>query len=68
MVFTSALAVWLVLIIRGGIGLWSCLLIALAGSAAAALVEMCTKDGYDTFTCPGAAMAVILPLIRLMGG
>jgi len=31
-------------------------------------VEMCTKGGLDTITCPAAAMAVILPLIKLLGG
>ena len=62
---TSAIAVWLVLIFRGGIGGVGCFVIALAGAAVAMFVELCTKDGYDTFTCPAAAMAVILPLITL---
>jgi len=29
---------------------------------------LCTRGGYDTITCPAAAMAVILPLIHLFGG
>lgn len=65
---TSAVAVWSVLMIRGGIGEIGCIIIALAGATAAMFVELCTKDGYDTFTCPAAAMAVILPLIHLFGG
>lgn len=65
---TSAIAVFVVLMVRGGIEAFSCLIIALAGATIAMLVELCTKDGYDTFTCPTAAMAVILPLIHLLGG
>lgn len=65
---TSATAVWIVLMIRGGISGFGCLVIALAGAAVAMFAELCTKDGYDTFTCPAAAMAVILPLIHLFGG
>lgn len=65
---TSAIAVWIVLLIRGGIGVFCCMLIAVAAATAAMFVELCTKDGYDTFTCPAAAMVVILPLIHLFGG
>ena len=54
--------------IRGGIGAFGCLVIAVAAATVAMFVELCTKDGYDTFTCPAAAMVVILPLIRLFGG
>ena len=65
---TSAIAVWIVLMFRGGIGGFGCLIIALAGATMAMFVELCTKDGYDTFTCPAAAMAVILPLSTLFQG
>lgn len=65
---TSSIAVWIVLLIRGGIGAFGCMLIAVAAATAAMFVELCTKDGYDTFTCPAAAMVVILPLIHLFGG
>ena len=65
---TSAIAVFVVLMLRGGIGAFGCVIIALAGAAVAMFVELCTKEGYDTFTCPAAAMAVILPLITLFQG
>ena len=65
---TSAIAVFVVLMLRGGIGVFGCGIIALAGSAVAMFAELCTKDGYDTFTCPAVAMAVILPLIVLFQG
>jgi dolichol kinase len=64
----SLLSVLTVLLIRGGMGFGRCLLISLAGATATTFVELCTKGGLDTITCPAAAMAVILPLIRLLGG
>ena len=39
-----------------------------AAAAVATFVEMCTKNGDDTITCPVAAMAVVLPLTYLLGG
>lgn len=68
MLITSAIAVFIVLSLRGGIDFVGCAVIALAGATVSMVVELCTKNGYDTFTCPFAAMIVILPLIRLMGG
>ena len=68
MFVSSAVAVCIVLLVRGGLGAGSCVFIALAAAAVSALVELCTKDGYDTFTCPAAAMVVILPLIKILGG
>ena len=67
--FLSAVgSVLTVLLIRGGLGFGSCLLIALAAAIVTTYVELCTKDGLDTVTCPMAAMAVILPLIKMLGG
>jgi len=68
MLLTSTLAVWLVLWMRGGLSAGACLAVALPAAAAAMFVELCTKDGYDTFSCPAAAMAVLLPLLRALGG
>ena len=64
----SVLSVLTVLLVRGGLGFGSCLLISLLAAAVTTYVELITKDGLDTITCPAAAMAVILPLIRLLGG
>ncbi len=64
----STLAVLAVMLARGGMSLGQCLLVAAVGSGVSTLVEMCTRGGYDTITCPAAAMAVILPLVHLMGG
>lgn len=65
---SSAIAVLAILLIRGGLDFGACLLIALIAAAVSACVELCTKDGYDTFSCPAAAMAVILPLINILEG
>ena len=68
MLATSAVAVMIVMLARGGMPAGSCALVALAGAAVAALVELYTKGGYDTITCPVAAMLVIMPLTELLGG
>ena len=64
----SVFAVMTVLLIRGGLDFASCLLISLVAAAVTTYVERCTKGGYDTVTCPTAAMAVILPLVHILGG
>ena len=68
MFVSSMLSVLTVLLIRGGLGFGSCLLISLLAAVTTTYVELITKDGLDTITCPAAAMAVILPLIHLLGG
>ena len=65
---TSAVSVFTVLMIRGGMGIFECAVTAILAAAASAYVELCTKNGYDTFTCPAAAMAIILPMIKIFGG
>lgn len=64
---TSAVSVFTVLMIRGGMGIFECAVTAILAAAASAYVELCTKNGYDTFTCPAAAMAIILPMIKILG-
>lgn len=64
----SVLSVLAVLLLRGGLEFWKCGLIAVAAAAATTFVELCTRGGMDTITCPTAAMLVILPLIILLGG
>lgn len=63
----SVLSVFTVLMIRGGLHGMSCLIIALAAAAATTFVELCTKGGNDTVTCPLTAMLIILPLVQLLG-
>ena len=68
MFLSSALSVLIILLLRGSLGLGSCVLIAMVAAAVTTFVELCTNHGLDTITCPLAAMAVILPLIILLGG
>ena len=66
MLLTGSLAVFIILLIRGGLPLWACGLIAVTAGASAAFAELCSKDGIDTVTCPLTAMAVIVPLVKLL--
>ena len=64
----SVLSVLTVLLVRGTPDFFPCLLISLIAATATTYVELITKDGLDTITCPSAAMVVILPLIKILGG
>ena len=55
-----------VLLIRGGLNIAACLLIAIIASSVCTVTEMCTKNGFDTVLCPLAAMAVIIPMSILL--
>ncbi len=68
MFVASAISVFTVLMLRGGMGVGGCAVTAAAAAAVSAFVELCTRGGYDTFTCPAAAMLVVLPLSHLLGG
>jgi len=66
MLLTGSLAVFIILLIRGGLPLWACGLIAVTAGTAAAFAELCSHGGIDTVTCPLTAMAVIVPLAMLL--
>ena len=68
MLITSALAVSIVLIIRGGLKPLPIVLISLLAATASTFVELCSKKGSDTVTCPLVSMLVIIPLLMLFGG
>lgn len=68
MFLTSALSVYLVLSVRGGLNLASCFIISVITAIVCTLVELCTKNGFDTVSCPTAAMIVMIPLIQFLGG
>ena len=68
MVITSAIAVFTVLLLRGGISVGLAAVIAVVAASASALAELCTKNGLDTVTCPLVSMLIILPMISLLGG
>ena len=68
MLVTSAISVFTVLVIRGGISPVWCALIALLAASASTVAELYTKNGLDTVTCPAVSMAIIFPLTTLLGG
>ena len=68
MFLSAVLSVLIVLSVRGGLGFGACLLISLLAATATTYVELITKDGLDTITCPAVAMVVIIPLIKILGG
>ena len=66
MLLTASLAVFIILLIRGGLPLWACGLTAVAAGAAAAFAELCSHGGIDTVTCPLTALSVIVPLAKIL--
>ncbi len=68
MFVTSTIAVFVVLMIRGGVAPLGCLVVALIAAAACTVVELCTNNGFDTVSCPAIAMVIIMPLVTILGG
>lgn len=68
MFVTSALSVCVVLLFRGGLNIFSNLFISVIAATVCTMIELCTKDGFDTVSCPAAAMVVIIPLVAILGG
>ncbi|MBR3752700.1 MAG: phosphatidate cytidylyltransferase [Ruminiclostridium sp.] len=68
MFVVSCLSVALVLTLRGGLTWPTCLVISVITGAVSAVVELFSLNGRDTFYCPLAAMAVLLPLLHILGG
>lgn len=68
MFVTSSLAVACVMLAHNHLRLPAYIVIPIAGAGTATLVEMVSKEGYDTVLCPAAAMAVMIPLMALFGG
>ncbi|MBR7156370.1 MAG: phosphatidate cytidylyltransferase, partial [Lentisphaeria bacterium] len=58
----SALSVFIILLFRGGPDISACAFISVVTAAICALVELFSKNGFDTVTCPAATMAVLVPL------
>ncbi len=63
----SFVSVIVVLLANGSVEWYSCIPIAVLTAAVCAAVELYTKNGMDTLTCPFAAAAIMIPLVRLWG-
>ena len=68
MFICAFISVLLVLFVRGGVSIPLCLSIAITAAIVCTFTEMCTKNGLDTVVCPISAMAVIVPMVTLLGG
>lgn len=67
MFVVSFIAVMVVLLASGALVWYGCIPVAAVTAAACAVVELYTKGGMDTLTCPFAAAAIMIPLVRLWG-
>lgn len=68
MFISSAVSVFIVLTLRGGLAAWESLVISVAAAVVCMFVELISKGGFDTVSCPVAAMVVIIPLLKILGG
>lgn len=64
----SFICVLAILLLRGGLAWYVYPIIALVTAAVSAAVELFTKGGMDTITCPISAMVVLLTTLYLFGG
>ncbi|MCQ1530484.1 diacylglycerol/polyprenol kinase family protein [Lutispora saccharofermentans] len=67
MFVVSFVSVMGVLLVNGSVEWYGYVPIAAATAAVCAVVELYTKGGMDTLTCPFAAAAILIPLVRLWG-
>ncbi len=63
----SLISVFIVLLINANVAWYISLIIAALTAAVSSVVELYTRNGMDTITCPFSAAAVILPLLYLWG-
>ena len=68
MFLTAFLSVLTILLMRGGMSLLRCILVALGTAAVSAETELYSKNGMDTVICPLSSMVVLIPLVYLAGG
>jgi phytol kinase len=67
MFVVSFLSVLAVLLARGSLEWYGYVPVSAATAVVSAVVELYTKGGMDTITCPLAAAAVLIPLTYLWG-
>jgi len=66
MFLCSLVSVCAVLLVRGGISIPMCFVIALIAALVSTVAEIWAKNGLDTIVCPICAMIVILPMVTLL--
>lgn len=68
MFLSSAIAVFIVLSLRNSSIMPVNLVVSIVVALACTFVELCSKNGLDTVTCPVVAMIVAIPLLKILGG
>ena len=68
MLLTSAIAVFTVLQIRGGLDVISSLIVSVLTAGVATFVELCSINGFDTVTCPAISMMIVIVFTKVLGG
>ena len=68
MLLSAFVSVLTVLLIRGGVDVLVAVITAAVAAVAVTFVELITSGGFDTITCPAAALAIIIPMVYLFGG
>lgn len=68
MFICALVSMFTVLLVRGGIAIPMCLLIAVLAALICTFTELCARNGLDTVICPASAMIVIIPLVTIFGG
>lgn len=68
MLIVSFASVLIVLLFRGGMPWYGYIITSALTAVVSAAVELYTKDGFDTITCPFAAAVIIIPCMFLWGG
>lgn len=63
----SFVTVMVILLANGALTWYGCIPAALVTAALCAVVELFTKGGIDTLTCPLTAAAVLIPLVHFWG-
>ena len=67
MFVVSFISVLIILLAEGSLKWHGYIPVSLATAAVSAVVELYTKGGMDTLTCPLAAASILIPLVHLWG-
>ncbi len=68
MFIVSFITIITVLILNSQLSWYLNMSISIIAAGVCSIVELNTKNGLDTLTCPAATLATMLPLLRLWGG
>ena len=67
MLTVSFISTLIILSLRGGMPIYGVIITALAVGMASTAAELYTTGGFDTVSCPMAAMALLIPLTMIFG-